>query len=367
MSVSDRIGHYRLESEFSTAGGGTCQWAKAYDERASEYVFLKKFLSPTYPADDGPGSEKVKAKKREKCLRFERHQRELTKSLGKVAARGGTLAVQIAIFKHRYHYYKVTEWVEGIGYDPAEVARLSNFARYGILASAAKGVHTVHQAGIVHGDLKPSNIMIKMHHSLGRPTATLIDFDSSYMSAKPPLAEDLVGDFPYYSPEMLGYVKGLAGACASDLSTKSDVFAFGLIVHQYLAGDIPVIDRERFGTVAEAVRDGRASEFSTSLCHTTRSLIGSMLALDPTERPTMYQVMSELGALAKTESPVALSSPAMDVAVAGVLRGSLKSSSKPASAESAKGILRGAGASAAPEDSSHDAGGGKLRGKGIRS
>ena len=84
----------------------------------------------------------------------------------------------------------------------------------------------LHDPRIVHGDLKPSNILVKSTE-LGY-TTKLIDFDSSYIAGKPPSAAEIVGTINYYSPELLGYVQN-AGVHPSELGVASDVFAIGLI------------------------------------------------------------------------------------------------------------------------------------------
>lgn len=291
--MTETIGKYRLLTELTTAGGGTCQWAMA-ESSSGERVFLKKFLTPTYPKPDGPGSERSKAKKRERCDRFERHQRALTTRISEVASSGGTLAVQIDFFRSGAHYYKVTEWIENVGSD-FDLSSKRMPDRLLVAVTAAKSIQTLHAANIVHGDLKPSNIMIRATERSGSYSSRLIDFDSSYFSGEPPQPADLVGDFVYYSPEVLRYVKEDGLVTPSQLTTAADVFAAGLIFHQYLVGTFPVFDRERFSTAAEALVAGDSLKVATEgIGRGLQELLGDMLSQDADSRPSMLQVHQQI-------------------------------------------------------------------------
>ncbi len=107
----------------------------------------------------------------------------------------------------------------------------------------------------MHGDLKPDNILIK-ESVKGGYVAKLIDFDNSYISGSPPATAEIVGDPVYYSPELFRYVTGDKGTPASHLQLKSDIFALGLIYHEFLTGDLPLFDHGRFQYACEAANAG---------------------------------------------------------------------------------------------------------------
>jgi hypothetical protein len=73
MQAGDVINGYTILEDFKVVGAGLSKWTFA--ERGGRQYFIKEFLSPTYPDDAAPGSEKTKSKKRARCAVFESHHR----------------------------------------------------------------------------------------------------------------------------------------------------------------------------------------------------------------------------------------------------------------------------------------------------
>ena len=97
MRAGDVINGYTLLEDFKVVGAGLSQWTFA--ERGGRQFFLKQFLSPTYPDDAAPGSEKIKAKKRARCAAFESHHRGVQAVLAPLSAYGGNLIVTLDFFR----------------------------------------------------------------------------------------------------------------------------------------------------------------------------------------------------------------------------------------------------------------------------
>lgn len=57
--AGDVLNGYRLLEDFRVVGAGLSEWSFA--ERGGREFFIKRFLSPTYPEADAPGSERIKA------------------------------------------------------------------------------------------------------------------------------------------------------------------------------------------------------------------------------------------------------------------------------------------------------------------
>jgi serine/threonine protein kinase len=298
MKAGDVINGYTILEDFKVVGAGLSKWTFA--ERGGRQFFIKEFLSPTYPDDAAPGSDKTKAKKRARCAVFEAHHRGMQTALAPLSAYGGNLIVTLDFFRWGAKYYKVTEKVNAEELDPTGIAALDFRLQLVLMKSVAHSLKILHDLRIVHGDLKPSNILVK-RTELGY-TSKLIDFDSAYIAGNPPPPEEIVGTINYYSPELLGYIQE-AGVTAAELGVASDVFALGLIYTEFLTGATPPFDAPRYHEPAVAVRSGETLRIPRGrVTAELADLVDAMLAADPTARPSIARVHSTLMGLRTTES-----------------------------------------------------------------
>lgn len=313
MRAGDVINGYRLVRDFSVVGAGLSKWTFA--ERGGREYFLKEFLSPTYPDDAAPGSEKTKAKKRARCAVFEAQHRGMQTALAPLSAYGGNLIVTLDFFRSGAKYYKVTEKVDAEDLGPGGVAALDLRQQLVLMKSVAHSLKILHNLRIVHGDLKPTNILVK-RTELGY-TSKLIDFDSSYIAGRPPAVDQIVGTINYYSPELLGYIQE-AGVAPSELGVASDVFALGLIYSEFLTGAVPPFDAALYHEPAVAVRSGVVLRTAREgVPPVLADLVDQMLLADPAARPTIASVHATL------MSVRAVGEPAATPATGSGLRGSL--------------------------------------------
>ncbi len=291
MLKGDIINGYQILQDFSTAGGGLSKWSFA--EKGGQVFFIKEFLSPKYPTDDAPGSPEVKARKRQECQKFEKHHQSLMQAVNEKCGMGGNLIFTIDFFRWKSKYYKVTEKIDVASLSTTEINELPLANRVVILKTVAHSLQILHKAGIVHGDLKPDNILIKQTKT-GFYTTKLIDFDNSYFEGQPPeLSEEVVGDAVFYSPELMAYVKGAQAPEA--LTTQSDVFALGLIYAIYLTGDFPDFSTKKYAYASTAVLEGRTLKLvDASLPNKLKQLIQAMLLPIPSERPTVQAIFDTL-------------------------------------------------------------------------
>jgi eukaryotic-like serine/threonine-protein kinase len=290
MKAGDVLNGYTILEDFKVVGAGLSKWTFA--ERGGRQYFIKEFLSPTYPDDNAPGSVKIKAKKRARCAAFEAHHRGVQRALAPLSAYGGNLIVTLDFFRWGAKYYKVTEKVDAEGLTSADIAALGLRVQLVLMKTVAHSLKILHDLKIVHGDLKPSNVLIK-RTELGY-TTKLIDFDNAYIAGRPPPPEEIVGTINYYSPELLGYIQE-AGVAPAELGVASDIFALGLIYTEYLTGAPPPFDAAKYHEPAVAVRNREAlriprGEIPTQLA----DLIDAMLAPEPVQRPTIAYVHATL-------------------------------------------------------------------------
>jgi eukaryotic-like serine/threonine-protein kinase len=380
VKAGDVVNGYLILEDFKVVGAGLSKWT--YAERGGRQFFIKEFLSPTYPDDDAPGSPKTKAKKRARCATFEAQHRGMQKALAPLSAYGGNLIVTLDFFRWGAKYYKVTEKVDAEDLGPAGIAGLGLRSQLVLMKSVAHSLKILHDLRIVHGDLKPSNILVK-RTELGY-TSKLIDFDSSYIAGSPPPFEEIVGTINYYSPELLGYIQDV-GVQPAELGVASDIFALGLIYTEFLTGAVPPFDAATYHEPAVAVRSGEVLRIPRDgIVPALADLVDGMLRVDPTQRPTIGQVHATLMGIrpasdaAPAPAPTTLrrrvgAAPAAPVAPAGPIARPATPAARPSGALRGKGLrISGAATPSAdpgpeprPADATTPVGGlvGKLVGK----
>ncbi len=288
MKTGDVVGGYTLMEDFRVVGAGLSEWTFA--QRDGREFFIKRFLSPTYPDEDAPGSATTKARKRTRCAAFEAHHRGMQVALAPVTRYGGNLITTIDFFRQGAKYYKVTEKVDPAGLEAKDVARLDFPTRLVLLKTVAHSLKILHDLHIVHSDLKPSNVLIK-RTELGY-TTKLIDFDNSYVVGSPPPADEIVGTMNYYSPELVRYIQGADNG--SELTEASDIFALGLIYAEYLTGSLPSFDPAHHEPAVAVLNGNRLRVPPTGLPTPVPELVDRMLLADPGARPRIDEVHTTL-------------------------------------------------------------------------
>jgi eukaryotic-like serine/threonine-protein kinase len=114
-----------------------------------------------------------------------------------------------------------------------------------ILIDVADAVHHAHQCGVLHRDVKPSNVLLD--HA-GKPYVT--DFGlARRLDDRAPLAEsgDLLGTPAYLAPEHLAPDR-------TPLTVAADVYGLGAVLYVLLTGRPPQ-DDSHLGTLLESIRD----------------------------------------------------------------------------------------------------------------
>lgn len=291
------INGYRIIEDPKPAGG---RGMISFAEKGGKTYFIKEFLEPKYPVDGAPGSPKTLHEKRKKCEAFERHNKELNERIGTKCKEGGNLIYAIDFFRSGTAYYKINEKVDVSTIAIEQVAKLPFKTKLILLKTITHSLKILHDLKIVHGDLKPDNILIKKT-ATGNYTTKLIDFDDSYFDKEPPDNESIVGSPEYYSPELQLYVKEKVGK--GSMTTKSDIFTLGIIFTEYLNGKRPSFD-EKYNSLAQSVADGNKTSVKIKddmEFPGLSELINSMLSFEYDERPDINEVFNRLSK-SKSES-----------------------------------------------------------------
>jgi len=284
---------YTLSEDFKIVGGGTCQWTFATKDGVD--YFVKMFLDPRLPTSGGLGSEAVKLQRRERCKAFERHQRDLMDRVRKISGDGGNLVAPIDFFEHEGQYFKVARKVTASFGAEKKVPTKSIQDRITLCINVCSALQSLHNNKIVHGDLKLDNILLQESGD-GGFLAKVIDFDSSYVAGAPPSSEEILGDPPYYSPELLDFIQGKGSP--ESLTTASDIFSLGVVFSEYMTGKKPEWTGEH-NYLAEAVRAGEKITISSIAKDEEKQsrlhdLLRRMISSVPSERPTLLALKNDL-------------------------------------------------------------------------
>lgn len=289
MLKGEIINGYTILQDFIVAGGMS---KISFATKGGKEYFIKEFLYPKYPMPDSPGSERVKEQKRKACEAFEKHHRELNKKISTKVSLGGNLVFAVDFFRHGPCYYKVTEKIDTESLSCKDISRLPIDSIILISRCVCHSLRIMHDLGIVHGDLKPDNILIKKTSSAF--SGKLIDFDDSYFSGLPPTNENLVGTPEYYSPEQAAYIMDEDGEIdGKTLTLKSDIFTLGIILCEYFTGEKPIVE-DKYKNTWNSVEHGIVPKFSKGIPANISALLSEMLHKDPAKRPSIDQVFNVL-------------------------------------------------------------------------
>ncbi|MFC7884537.1 lipopolysaccharide kinase InaA family protein [Streptomyces sp. NPDC057376] len=288
MKQGDVIGGYRITSEPTNANGGKCIWAFA--EKDGHQYFIKRFLEPKRPRDDAAESPSVRIR-RQVAREFENRHRTIMKRLRPDARGGGNLVLATDFFHEGSTYYKVTERIDTSSLEKPQA--LEPRQKMVLLKTLGMSLKQLHDIDVVHGDLKPLNVLVQKRDGAAFHTAKLIDFDDSYVSGSPPEPDDIAGDSVYGAPEWRRYMQRDDSVGPRHLTCAADVFALGLMTHLYLTGELPHLD-DRYGSPADAVNAGDHLELDTRLSDAMLGLLRAMTARTPGARPRMAAFLKAL-------------------------------------------------------------------------
>ncbi|MBQ4528950.1 MAG: protein kinase [Clostridia bacterium] len=277
---------YRLVSDLKPDKSGFAKWGFA--TRNGREFFIKEFLSPIYPIDTSVLSPAQVQSKRNICNKFDIDKRLFYSELNKCL--NGNVVTVCDFFRHESRFYMITEKINAVNFSPEQVCSFSLAQKVLIAKVILHSVAMLHNHGIVHGDIKADNILFKQT-PLGVYTAKLIDFDSSFFEARPyDSNEDFQGDMVYFAPESFLYIaeENTRPTC------KIDIFALGVLFHQYFSGKLPLFDKSKYAYAFEAILDGGTIGIDRSIPPFVAGLIRKMLHKNPTERPGAVQLFNYL-------------------------------------------------------------------------
>jgi serine/threonine protein kinase len=138
-------------------------------------------------------------------------------------------------------YYMVWEFIDGTNIQKWIFQNGPMPARLVIEISiqALTGLDHLHSMGLIHRDISPENIMLSQDHH-GKLAVKVIDFGIAKQLAEGEGGQGLtqtgmfLGKLKYASPEQAGYLKE-----GEHLDPRSDLYSFGIVMYEMLAGRAP--------------------------------------------------------------------------------------------------------------------------------
>jgi predicted ATPase/HPt (histidine-containing phosphotransfer) domain-containing protein len=150
---------------------------------------------------------------------------------------------------------------------------------FSIAIQAARGLGQIHDAGIVHKDVKPSNLLV----NAATGEVKFIDFHlaSELTSERQELTavSQIQGSFPYISPEQTGRMN-------RELDYRSDYYSLGVTLFELVTGQLPYQAADPMGFVHAHLskRAPSATQLRPEVPSMVSEIIAKLMAKDPDER-----------------------------------------------------------------------------------
>ena len=142
-----------------------------------------------------------------------------------------------------------------------------------IVAQTSAALHAAHQAGLVHRDIKPGNLLITPE---GRVKIT--DFGIARIADQVPLTAtgQVMGTVQYLSPEQ---------ASGQQAAPATDIYSLGIVAYEALAGRRPFTGESQVAIAMAHINDA-PPDLPGTVPEPVRNLVLSCIAKTPADRPT---------------------------------------------------------------------------------
>ena len=184
------------------------------------------------------------------------------------------------------HVYIAYEFVPGQTFREAmRAGQLNDREAIEACAQICDGLAHAHRAGILHRDVKPSNVLLADGDQV---SARLLDFGLARMAEAETLTAqgDVPGTLAYIAPERLA---------GEDATEAADVWSVGVMLWEALAGRHPFWQTSMLET-ARAIEAGARplSELRPDLPKAMLQLVDRALSLNPSRRPSAASLAGAL-------------------------------------------------------------------------
>ena len=163
-----------------------------------------------------------------------------------------------------------------------------------IVAQTAAALHAAHQAGLVHRDIKPGNLLITPDGAV-----KITDFGIARLADQVPLTAtgQVMGTVQYLAPEQ---------ASGKPASPATDVYSLGIVAYEALAGKRPFRGESQVAIAMAQIKEAPPA-LPASIPEAVRALVMSCMAKKPENRPASAADLSQAAlALARGDDEAGL-------------------------------------------------------------
>ncbi|OVE78760.1 hypothetical protein BVY01_04450 [bacterium I07] len=248
------ISHFKILEQLGEGGMGVVY--KAHDTKLNRTVALKLLPSS------------ITANETDKA-------RFLQEAQAAGAINHANVCVIYDIIEHEDQQMIVMEYVEGVTLSekiktgPLELKIVIDYAM-----QIGEGLKAAHAKGIVHRDIKSSNIMVTESNQI-----KVMDFGLAKLRGSTKLTKttSTIGTLAYMSPEHLQN---------KDIDARTDIFSFGVVLYEMLTGELPFkgdYDSALMYSIVN-VNPEPVSKFRSDVSSELMHIMNRVLEKDPEDR-----------------------------------------------------------------------------------
>jgi serine/threonine-protein kinase len=257
--VGKKVGRFEVEDRLGAGGMG--EVFSAHDPQLHRRVAIKRLAAEVAEDPD----------LRATLLREARNAARITNQ---------RVAALYDVIEEGEELYLVMEYVEGVTLRERLAEGVPEHEFFEIALQCVEGLAAAHQEGIVHGDIKPDNIMLGP-----RREVKLLDFgvsrlavgseDATYMSTGD--AGEVGGTITYMAPEIL---------MGRRSDHRADIFALGVVFYEMLTGFHPFRAPTPMATCDRIIHEAHVplSQVNPGCRPGLQPVVDKMLAKNPDER-----------------------------------------------------------------------------------
>jgi serine/threonine protein kinase/tetratricopeptide (TPR) repeat protein len=207
----DMIGPYRLLQIIEDSTSST-MWMAERNQRVAEFVSIKII---TAAANDF-------------LIRYEAQKHALAlldhPDIARPHACGMTPGGRPFLVTELLHGSPITQFCDD--------QKLSLLTRVRLFIQVCEAIHHAHQKGVVHGDLQPSNLLVRWGDQ-GQPVLKVTDFGIAQAMNHSPVTPtgQLRAPAAYLSPEQVA---------AKEIEARTDIYALGMLLYELITGRLPI-------------------------------------------------------------------------------------------------------------------------------